>query len=462
MHVKPIIAIVGRPNVGKSTLFNALTGTRDALVADRPGLTRDRNYGEGKKGSKPYTVVDAGGFCDDRRTIAELVTRESLRAAEEADAVVFLVDGRESLTVADRDIAQRLRSLGKPIHLAVNKTEGLNGDMVCSDFFDLGMQPLPISAAQGNGVAILVESVLASLPKPQPTDDREHGSEICFAVIGRPNVGKSTLVNRMLGEDRVLVFDEPGTTRDSIAIRFERDGKPYILIDTAGVRRRPRISDRVEKFSVIKTLQAINRANVALLIMDAKETITDQDASLIGMILNSGRALVVAVNKWDGLRSSQRQRIRSEVDRKLHFIDFAPVHYISALHGSGLGELFRSIETAFASAFVAVPTASLTRIVENAVAAHPPPLIRGRRIKLRYAHLGGHNPPRVIVHGNQTESVPASYRRYLENTIRASLNLHGTPVRVEFKRVPNPYEGSRNRSSKGQIAKRKRLMRRVK
>lgn len=439
--MKPIIAIVGRPNVGKSTLFNALTRTRDALVADTPGLTRDRIFGNGRLGGRPYILVDTGGLTDAPELLPTLVSQQALRAAAEADAVILVADARQGQNAADSTIAEKLRRLGKPVFLALNKTEGLDPDQAAGDFYALGIgQPLPIASAHGQGLDTLMEAVLAPFAHELPDSSAEiPAGVIRLSVIGRPNVGKSTLINRMLGEDRMLVFDQPGTTRDSVATPLHRGRQAYLLIDTAGVRRRSHVSQRIEKLSVIKTLRAVERSDVALLLIDAREAVTEQDASLLGIMIERGRALVVAVNKWDGLDSAQRQRIRAEIERKLRFVGFAEILYISALHGSGVGMLFPAIDRAYASSVVRVPTPELTRIVGEAVTKHPPPLVRGRRIKLRYAHMGGQQPPTVVVHGNQTDSVPDSYRRYLENAIRKALRLTGTPIRIAFRRAPNPY-----------------------
>jgi GTP-binding protein len=463
--VKPVVAVVGRPNVGKSTLFNRLTRTRDAIVADQPGLTRDRIYGTGTLDQRPYMLVDTGGLIDEKGGLGELVTQQSLRAAQEADAIIFLVDGRQGLTPNDEVIADKLRSMAKPIQVAVNKTEGVDPEIAPAEFFALGFgDPIPISSAHGQGMHTLMETVLDSLPHPPAQqDDEEDNKGIRIAVLGRPNVGKSTLVNRMLGEQRVLVFDEPGTTRDSVAIPFERDGIAYTLIDTAGVRRRARISECVEKFSVIKTLQALDNAHVVILVMDAREPVTDQDTGLIGMVLESGRALLLAMNKWDGLTPEQKEQARNALDRKLTFLDYASVHFISALHGTGVGHLFSSAQRAYASAFTEVSASRLTGILEAAVRAFPPPLGRGgRRIKLRYAHQGGRNPPQVIIHGNQVDALPNAYRRYLEKTFREVLGLHGTPIRIELRQGDNPFKGVRNSLTPRQAAKRKRLVRHLK
>ena len=457
----PVIALVGRPNVGKSTLFNRLTRSRDALVADVPGLTRDRKYGDGRLGDRPFIVVDTGGLSGDREDLDALMAEQSWQAVEEADRIFFLVDGREGLGGADEAIAAALRRTGKPVALVVNKADGIDVDVAMAEFHGLGMgEPRPISAAHGRGVEKLLSAALADVPLPETVaaDDGEPDDTIRVAVVGRPNVGKSTLINRILGEERVLAYDLPGTTRDSIFIPFERDGCAYTLIDTAGVRRKARVSEAIEKFSVIKTLQAIAAANVVVLVLDAREGISEQDATLAGYIAEKGRALVIAVNKWDGLDPHARERIRDQLDRKLPFLGFASVHFISALHGSGVGELFPDIVAAHASAMRELSTPELTKILEQAVHAHQPPLIRGRRIKLRYAHQGGRNPPLVVIHGKQTERVPEAYRRYLVNSFRSALRLTGTPVRIEFRTGANPFKGRKNKLTPRQISRKRRLV----
>ncbi|RFA30487.1 ribosome biogenesis GTPase Der [Alkalilimnicola ehrlichii] len=464
--MEPVIVLVGRPNVGKSTLFNYLTRSRDALVADYPGLTRDRQYGRGKVGSRPYIVVDTGGLGDDPEGVALGMQSQAMRALDEADVVLFLVDARAGLTAADEELATVLRRRGTPLYLVVNKVDGMNRAMAGAEFHRLGLgEPHMIAASQGTHVAPFIEQVLTDLapqesgPEGLPAE-LEEGIKV--AVVGRPNVGKSTLVNRMLGEERVLVYDMPGTTRDSIFIPFERDDCQYTLIDTAGVRRRARIDEAVEKFSVVKTLQAIEAANVVIMVVDAHEAVTDQDASLAGHVLESGRALVLAVNKWDGLQPAQKESVRRQLDVKLGFLDFARTHYISALHGSGVGLLFDDIRKAYDAAMRKLSTPLLNEVLSDAVAAHEPPLVHGRRIKLRYAHQGGQNPPLIVIHGNQTEKVPAGYRRYLINVFRRELGLQGTPVRIEFKTGQNPYEGRQNKLTPRQLARRRRLMRFVK
>lgn len=462
--MEPVIVLVGRPNVGKSTLFNYLTRSRDALVADFPGLTRDRQYGRGKVGSRPYIVVDTGGLGDDPKGVAAGMQTQAMRALDEADAILFMVDARAGVTAADQELAAELRRRGKPLYLVVNKVDGLNRAMAVAEFHQLGLgEPHPIAAVHGTHVEGFIEQVLADLPPAEGEQaPAEEDAGIKVAVVGRPNVGKSTLVNRVLGEERVLVYDMPGTTRDSIYIPFERDGRRYTLIDTAGVRRRARVHETVEKFSVIKTLQAIDAANVVVMVVDAQDAVTDQDASLAGHVVESGRALVLAVNKWDGLTPAQKDTVRRQLDIKLGFLDFARTHFISALHGSGVGLLFDDIHKAYDAATRKLPTPLLNEILGDAVAAHEPPLVKGRRIKLRYAHQGGQNPPLIVIHGNQTDKVPAAYRRYLINVFRRELNLQGTPVRIEFKTGHNPYEGRVNKLTPRQVARRRRLMRFVK
>jgi GTP-binding protein len=462
--VLPVIALVGRPNVGKSTLFNRLTRSRDALVADQPGLTRDRKYGIGKLGDRPYLVVDTGGLSGEGEGVDVLMEQQVAAAIEEADHVFFLVDAKAGCSGSDEEIAERLRRTGKPVTPVVNKSENLEQEMAEAEFHHLGLgAPVAIAAVHGRGVKTLINGVLGSFPEEAEEgaeSDQEKGIQI--AVVGRPNVGKSTLVNRLLGEERVVAFDKPGTTRDSIFISFTHDGHPYTLIDTAGVRRRARVKEAVEKFSVIKTLQAIEQANVVLLILDAQQEISEQDASLAGHILESGRALVVAINKWDGLEPDQRDWIKEELDRRLPFLDFAEKRFISALHGSGVGDLYSAVDKAYTNAMRKMATPELTRILEMAVQEHQPPLVRGRRIKLRYAHQGGLNPPIVVIHGNQTDAVPDPYKRYLANRFRKVLNLDGTPIRLEFRSGENPYQGRRNKLTDRQVRKRQRLKKFVK
>ncbi len=458
----PVIALVGRPNVGKSTLFNVLTRSRDALVADLPGLTRDRNYGYGKIGPIPYIVVDTGGLVAEAEGIEELMAKQTLKAIEEADRVLFVLDGREGCTPSDQFVAQTLRRLGKDVVVVVNKAEGIDSATAGADFHQLGLgEPLAISAAHGDGIKGLIDRALAGFTVAHGAGAVED-SGIRVAVIGRPNVGKSTLINRLIGEDRLIAFDQPGTTRDAVFVPFERDGQQYTLIDTAGVRRRARVEEAIEKFSIVKTLQAVDDAHVVIGVIDAHDTVAEQDASLFGLVAERGRALMIAVNKWDGIPSDKRNEIRTGLDLRLPFLDFAPVHFISALHGTGVGELMRDVKKVYAAAMRDLATPDLTRVLEAAMQQHQPPLIRGRRIKLRYAHQGGRNPPIIVIHGNQVQHVPDAYRRYLANVFRKHFHLEGTPVRIEFRADANPFKGKRNTLTPRQVQKRKRLMQRVK
>ena len=460
----PVIALVGRPNVGKSTLFNRLTKTRDAIVANFPGLTRDRKYGEAQVGGHRFVVIDTGGITGDEDGIDTAMAEQSLTAIEEADAVLFMVDAREGLNATDEALAAHLRSRNKAFHLLVNKVDGLSEDVAVSDFYSLGAPSLyPIAASQGRGVKSMIASVLDEFPEDQDAASPSFDPDsIRVAIVGRPNVGKSTLVNRLLGEDRVVVFDEPGTTRDSIYVDYERDEQKYTLIDTAGVRRRKNVKLSVEKFSIVKTLKAIEHAHVVILVMDAHEGIVDQDMHLLGHSIDAGRGLVLAVNKWDGIEPDRRDWIHRELDRRLRFADYADVHCISALHGTGVGHLYKSVNQAYASATRKLNTNNLTTILEGAVFDHPPPMINGRRIKLRYAHAGGQNPPRIVIHGNQTGQVPNSYQRYLEKVFRRELKLAGTPVRIEFKTSENPFADKRNKLTDRQVQRKRRLMSHVK
>jgi GTP-binding protein len=437
--MKPTLVLVGRPNVGKSTLFNRLTRSREALVADLPGLTRDRHYGHGRLGAKPFLVVDTGGLAPGAQEgiLAEMA-RQARLAVDEADVVVFLTDAREGLTLQDRAIAEELRRRGRRTLVAVNKAEGLPPEIARAEFFELGLgEPIPISAAHGDGVVELVEQALADFPCEAPEEPAAEHPRI--AVVGRPNVGKSTLVNCLLGEERLVVYDQPGTTRDAIAVEFQRDGRTYTLVDTAGLRRRGRIEEPVEKFSVVKTLQAIEAAHVVILVLDARSEVAEQDAHIAGFVLEAGRALVVAVNKWDGLPAERRDEVKKEIERKLEFLSFARFHYISAREGTGVGALMRSVDEAYRSAMAKLSTPKLTRLLQALAAKQPPPRAGIVRPKLRYAHQGGSNPPLIVIHGNALERLPESYRRYLENSFRREFQLEGTPLRVVFRVGPNPY-----------------------
>jgi len=439
----PIVAIVGRPNVGKSTLFNALTRTRAAIVADVPGVTRDRQYGYARVGG-PCVLIDTGGLIENPKGLDAQMRTQTDKAVAEADRVVMLADARTGLTTQDQFIARELRRTGKPVVLAINKAEGLDADFVAADFHTLGLgAPIAIAAAHGQGLTTLMDVALAGL-EPQASPPEDHGA-IRVAVIGRPNVGKSTLVNRLIGEERVIASDAPGTTRDSILVPFERDGRALVLVDTAGVRRRARVEDAVERASVAKTLQAIAEAHVVIMTLDAHDAIGEQDASVLGQALERGRVLLIAVNKWDGIAAEQREQIRNQISLKLDFVPFAPVHFISARHGTGVGELARDAIRGYDAAMREMPTPALTRTLERALEAHQPPLVRGRRIKLRYAHQGGRNPPRIVVHGNQTIAVPEAYRRYLANVFREAFDLFATPVAIEFRTDANPYDRLRKR-----------------
>ncbi|MGB2427292.1 MAG: ribosome biogenesis GTPase Der [Alteromonas sp.] len=473
----PVIALVGRPNVGKSTLFNRLTKTRDALVADFPGLTRDRKYGQATVDSMTFIVVDTGGISGDEEGIDAAMAEQSLLAIDEADVVFFLVDARAGMTPADQGIAAYLRRSEKKTYVVANKVDGIDGDSESADFYALGLgQVHQIAAAHGRGVSQLLNVSVGELSEqfpdmtvPEQVEpvseedadaqlERLQGLPIKLAIVGKPNVGKSTLTNRILGEERVVVYDLPGTTRDSVFIPMQRDEREYILIDTAGVRKRKKVTDAIEKFSIVKTLQAIEEANVVLMIIDAREGISDQDLSLLGFVLNSGRSLVLAVNKWDGLDTDVKEDIKRELDRRLGFIDFARLHFISALHGTGVGHLFESVQEAYASATQRINTSMLTRIMEMAQDDHQPPLVRGRRVKMKYAHAGGYNPPVIVIHGNQVQDLPDSYKRYLMNYFRRALKTMGTPIKIEFREGANPFEGKKNQLTLAQQRKRKRMM----
>lgn len=465
----PVIAIVGRPNVGKSTLFNYLTRTRNALVVDLPGVTRDRQYGEGSYAGHSFILIDTGGVERTDSDLQALMYDQTFKAIEEANIIFWVLDARSGLTITDRHIAELLRPLKKTVFLLVNKSDGIEPSVACTDFYQLGWKYVyAIAAVQGAGVSAVLEVALngaqnnmgnsgvdhaaslsaqtevfqiTNLSAQAEVSQKEEGIKV--AIIGRPNVGKSTLVNRILGESRVLVYDAPGTTRDSIFIPLERQGKSYVLIDTAGVRRRRSVNQPLEKFSIVQTLQAIVEANVVVFIIDARENIADQDLHLLGFISEAGRALVIAVNKWDGLPETQRLAVRKELDRRLDFVSYARVHYISALHGSGVGKLFDAIQESYAASVQKLSTAQLTKILEQAVESHQPPLVQGRRIKLRYAHSGGSNPPVIVIHGNQTQKLPMSYQRYLANFYRKAFNLVGTPIQIELRSSANPFESKK-------------------
>jgi GTP-binding protein len=448
--------------VGKSTLFNYLTRSRDALVADFSGLTRDRQYGRVKLGDRPCLVVDTGGIADDAEGIESFARKQVQVALEEADIVFFMVDAREGLSVSDKVIADTLRKLDKPVILVTNKVDGLDASVAASDFYSLALgEPVQIAASHGRGIPELLEKVNQLLPEDKSEVEEAHGG-IGIAVVGRPNVGKSTLVNRLLGEERVIVFDEPGTTRDSIYIPFERNGKQFTLIDTAGMRRKSKIAETIEKFSVIKSLQAIEKSNVVIYLIDAQEGITDQDAHLLGLVLEAGRALIIGLNKWDGISADQKANIYRQLDVKLTFLEFAEKHPISALHGSGVGKMFDVVQQLYAAAMLDMSTPVLTRILKEATTAHQPPIVNTRRIKLKYAHQGGRNPPIVVIHGVQTDALPESYKRYLINYYRDKMGLVGTPIRLVFKSPANPFHGQKTKVTEWQVKKKERLLKRAK
>ena len=459
--MSPVIALVGRPNVGKSTLFNRLTRSRDAIVGSLSGLTRDRQYGRGVIGDIDYVVIDTGGLTDEQGGINKPMADQVMQAINEADLIAFMLDARDGRLVGDETIAEMLRLQSVPVLPVVNKIDGQDLAIVGSEFFALGLgNPIYISASNGQGITQLINQRIASYPGISIENDDRETEAIGFkiAVVGRPNVGKSTLVNRLLGEERVVVFDAGGTTRDSIYIPFERDAQNYTFIDTAGIRRRGRVVERIEKFSIVKTLDAILDANVVILMIDARDGVVEQDLHLLGHILDAGRALVIVINKWDGLNSDEKDNIRSDLERRLTFIDFAKIHFVSALHGSGVGNLYGSLHRAYESATRGIKTSDLNTILQQAIMNHQPPLVRGRRIKLRYAHLGGINPPRIVVHGNQTDAVPESYKRYLEHCYINALKLEGTPIHLEFKTGDNPFKEKRNKLNHRQISRKRRLM----
>ena len=459
--MRPVIALVGRPNVGKSTLFNRLTRRRDAIVANMPGLTRDRQYGEGEVEGKSFIVIDTGGITGYEDGIDSKMASQSHLAINEASLCLVLVDAKVGLTPDDEMILDDLRKSHKAIHIVVNKVDGVDPVQAVSDFYKLGISSVfPVTASQGRGVTAMMREVLLDVKadgesKYSISDD----NGIKIAIVGRPNVGKSTLVNRILGEDRVVVYDQPGTTRDSVYIPFERRDEKYTLIDTAGVRKRGKTKETIEKFSVVKSLQAIKDANVAILVIDAQEKIADQDLHLLGYVLESGRALVIAINKWDGMEESQKDFMKSEIRRRFTFVDFAVIHFISALHGSGVGNLYKSIHKAYNSAMNKPATNKLTQILEGAVKDHAPPVVNGRRIKLRYAHPGGQNPPTIVVHGKQTNKLPNDYRRYLEKSFREALKLEATPLRIELPSDENPFVKDEKNLSQKHVAMKRKIKR---
>jgi len=443
--MKPVIALVGRPNVGKSTLFNRLTRSRDALVADLPGLTRDRHYGEGRIGERPFLVIDTGGFEPvAKEGIMHEMALQTKQAVAEADIVVFIVDGRQGLTPHDKTITDFLRKSGRQVMLVINKSEGMKYTSVTAEFYELGMgDPYVISAAHGDGVTDLVNEALDMAFAQRPADEEElepADRGVKIALVGRPNVGKSTLINTLVGEQRVIAFDMPGTTRDSIEVPFERDGKQYTLIDTAGIRRRGKVFEAIEKFSVVKTLQSVTEANVVVLMLDAQQDISEQDAHIAGFILESGRALVVAVNKWDGLTSDQRDQVKNDIDRKLDFLGFAEMKFISALKGTGVSQLMKSVDAAYAAATANLSTPRLTRALQEAIEKQEPKRKGSTRPKMRYAHQGGQNPPVIVIHGNALDGVTEPYKRYLEKHFRDTFSLIGTPLRIELRSGKNPFD----------------------
>lgn len=460
--MKPVLALVGRPNVGKSTLFNRLTRSRDAIVANMPGLTRDRQYGHGEHEGRRFVLIDTGGIGENHDGIDVPMTSQARYALSEASIVLFMVDGRAGLTAADVSIARELRKLQKPIQMVVNKTDGLDEAVATADFYQLGFEHLhAIAASHGRGVKRMLDAILPQQDEA-PIDGAEGDAGIKVAILGRPNVGKSTLLNRMLGEERVVVFDMAGTTRDAIEVPFERLGKRYTLIDTAGLRRRGKVFEAVEKFSAIKALEAVEQSQVVLLLIDAREGITDQDLHLLGFALDAGRSLVIAVNKWDGLTVEHRDAVKKELSRRLEFVPWARIHYISALHGSGVGDLFDFVGRAHESAYTRLSSNRLTTLLEDITSEHMPPQSGRHRPKLRYAHMGGSNPPLIVIHGSRLDRLAGSYVRFLENRFRELLKLEGTPVRFEFKSGTNPYEGKKNRLTERQMKQRKRLFKHIK
>ena len=463
--MKSLVAIIGRPNVGKSTLFNRFTRSRDALVANIVGLTRDRQYGTVQHGEHQFIAVDTGGLSGEETELSDAMALQTQFAVDEADLVVFLCDAHGGITGSDAGIAEKLRRAGKQVLLVVNKIDGADSRLATSEFHVLGLgEPIGIAAVQGRGTTFLLDKICESLLKSSHdlvTDDKEVNG-IKVAVVGRPNAGKSTLINRLLKEERVLASDIPGTTRDSVYIPFSFEDKDYTLIDTAGLRRKARVKETAEKFSAIQTLKAIDDSNVVILLLDAQQSVADQDLTILSQVIESGRALMIAVNKWDHLSQILKDQVKRDLDRRLDFVPYADLHFISALHGKGIGKLMKSVSKAYASARQSLSTPQLTRILELAIQDHQPPLVRGRRVKLRYAHQGGVNPPIIVIHGNQTKDLAESYKRYLENYFRKALDFAGTPVRLVFKTGENPYAGKRNKLTPSQQNKRKRMFKHVK
>jgi GTP-binding protein len=455
----PVFALVGRPNVGKSTLFNRLTATRAALVADLPGLTRDRQYGRGEFEARRFIVIDTGGLepaLGD--AVAALAEQQAQLAIEEADVVLFLVDAVQGLLPSDSDIAAALRRSGKSVRVLANKAEGMPKSSI-ADFFRLGLgTPLTVSAQHGDGILPLMRDLLDGFPKATAPAEDAHSDAIRVAVVGRPNAGKSTLVNRLVGEARVLSSEQPGTTRDAIQVPFLWDDQPFVLIDTAGIRRRSKTTETIEKFSIVKALEAIDSADVVIAMIDAHNEIGAHDARLMGLVAHHGRAMVLAVNKWDGLEGDERRSVKDIVNYRLPFLDFVPLHFVSALHGSGLRELIEDVIRVHAAVRRDLPTPELNKVLEAAVERHAPPAIVGRRIKLRYANQIGRNPPAILIHGNQTDRLPAVYKRYLTNVFREAFDLTGVPLRLEFRTGDNPFKGRRNELTPRQHKKRKRMM----
>ena len=461
--MKPVIALIGRPNVGKSTLFNQITKSRDALVADFAGLTRDRKYGDATYQNKSFIVVDTGGIGESEGGIDSYMAEQSKTAIHEADIIIFVVDARAGLLASDEQIARELRTLGKKVFLVANKVDGVHAEAALVEFFKLGMgEPLQVAASHGRGVQQMLEDVLADVPEDENPDAHDQDTGLRLAIIGRPNVGKSTLVNRLLGEERVVAYDQPGTTRDSVYIPFERNERKYTLIDTAGVRRKGKVDEMIEKFSIVKTLQAMKDAHVVVIVVDARDGIVEQDLHLIGYALEAGRAMVIAINKWDNMSEYDRKQCKLDVERRFDFIPWAKIHLISALHGTGVGDLYPSIHRAYESSHLKVSPAKLTQILNDATDAHHPPKVQGRAIKMRYAHMGGQNPPTIVIHGNKVDKTPADYRRYLENVFRKVYKLEGTPVKIEFKTSDNPFEGRKSQVDERTAARRRRYVQKFK